>query len=334
MPRASSIARRLTSEGRTPDEIRDAAYLFTGDVAAKQTRFWLLLTLSAAIATAGIVSDSTATVIGAMVIAPLATPIQGIAVGIAYGELRPLLESATTLLMSMAVVVLLAAGLSEVLPQLKDAADNTQIAGRVSPTIVDLVAAAATGLAGSFAIARHDVGDILPGVAIAISLVPPLAVVGVTGATGDYDDALGALLLFLTNVLAIVMAGMLVFGAVHLRQGHRRDPGFRTRPVLAVVAAGAVIVVGALAVATFRTVQLTDHLDAATDIASEWAADNGERVVDARFDGTTLVLLVEGMTDGTQDEALPLLLQGAVPDGTKVVLNRIAGSRRELGAVQ
>jgi uncharacterized hydrophobic protein (TIGR00271 family) len=334
MPRASSIARRLTSEGRTPDEIRDAAYLFTGDVGAKQTRYWLLLTLSAGIATAGIVADSTATVIGAMIIAPLATPIQGIAVAIAYGELRPLLQSAATLLTSMAVVILLAAGLSELLPQLKESADNTQIAGRISPTIVDLVAAATTGLAGSFAIARRDVGDILPGVAIAISLVPPLAVVGVTGAMGDFDDAFGALLLFLTNVLAIVMAGMLVFGAVRLRQGHRRDPGFRTRPVLAVVAAGAVIVVGALGVATFRTVQLSDRLDAATDIASEWAADNGERVVDTRFDGTTLVLLVEGTTDGTQDEALTGLLQGAVPDGTEVVVNRVAGSRREIGEVQ
>jgi uncharacterized hydrophobic protein (TIGR00271 family) len=334
MARASSIARRLTSESRTPDEIRDAAYLFAGDVAAKQTRFWLLLTLSATIATAGIVADSTATVIGAMIIAPLATPIQGIAVGIAYGELRPLLLSAATVLASMAVVVVLAAGLSELLPELTDGADNTQIAGRVSPTIVDLVAAAATGLAGSFAIARRDVGDILPGVAIAISLVPPLAVVGVTGATGDFDDALGALLLFLTNVLAIVMAGMLVFGAARLQGGHSRDPRFRTRPVFAVVAAGAVIVVGALAVATFRTVQLSDRLDAATDVASDWAAGNGERVVDSRFDGTTLVVLVEGMTDGTQDEALPGLLDGAVPDGTNVVVNRIAGSRREIGAVR
>ena len=94
------------------------------------------------------------------------------------------------------------------------------------------------------------------------------------------------------------------------------------------------IVVGALAVATFRTVQLSDRLDAATDVASQWAADNGERVVSSRFDGTTLVLLVEGTTKGRQDETLPALLQGTVPDGTKVVVNRLAGSRRELGAVQ
>lgn len=57
-------------------------------------------------------------------------------------------------------------------------------------------------------------------------------------------------------------------------------------------------------------------------------------MVDSRFDGTTLVLLVEGTTDGTQDEALTDLLQGAVPDGTEVVVNRVAGSRRGIGAVQ
>jgi hypothetical protein len=57
-------------------------------------------------------------------------------------------------------------------------------------------------------------------------------------------------------------------------------------------------------------------------------------VINSRFDGTALVLLVEGMTDGAQDEALPDLLQGAVPDGTEVVVTRIAGSRREVGAVK
>jgi uncharacterized hydrophobic protein (TIGR00271 family) len=330
---ASSIVKQLTSEGCTPDEIREAAYLFAGNVGAKHTRFWLLLTLSAAIATAGIVGDSTATVIGAMIIAPLATPIQGTAVAIAYGELRPLLQSTGTLLGAMALVIVLAAGLSELLPELKDNADNSQIASRVSPTIVDLAAAAATGLAGAFAIARRDVGDILPGVAIAISLVPPLAVVGVTGATADFDGALGALLLFLTNVLAILVAGIAVFGAMSVRPGGDSDPRFHRRPILAVVATGCVIVVAALAATTLRTVELDDRLDAATEVASDWASRHDERVVDSRFDGTTLVLLVEGMTDGTQDAALPRLLVDAVPDGTEVVINRVAGSRRELGEV-
>jgi uncharacterized membrane protein len=65
---------RFTAESRTPDEIRDAVYLFTADAAAKQSRFWLLLVLATVIATAGVIGDSTATVIGAMIVAPLARP--------------------------------------------------------------------------------------------------------------------------------------------------------------------------------------------------------------------------------------------------------------------
>ena len=176
------IRGRLTGESRSPHEIREAVYLFAGDVGAKQSRFWLLLVLSTVIATAGVIADSTATVFGAMIIAPLAVPIQGAAVAIAYGELRPLLLSTAVVVGAMAVVVALAAAIAVVLPQLHPPSHNSQITGRASPTLVDLVAAAATGLAGAFAVGRRDIGDILPGVAIAISLVPPLAVVGTVAA--------------------------------------------------------------------------------------------------------------------------------------------------------
>jgi uncharacterized hydrophobic protein (TIGR00271 family) len=164
---------RLTGESRTPDESRGAVYLFTGDVAAKQSRFWLLLVLSTVIATTGVISDSTATVIGAMIIAPLAVPIQGAGVGIAYGELRPLLLSTAIVVGAMMVVIALAALIAVALPELHPPSQNSQITGRASPTLVDLVAAAATGLAGAFAVGRRDIGDILPGAAIAISLVGP-----------------------------------------------------------------------------------------------------------------------------------------------------------------
>ena len=187
----ASLATRIAGESRTPEEIREAVYLFEGDVGAKQSRFWLLLVLATGIATAGVIADSTATVIGAMIVAPLAIPIQGVAVAIAYGELRPLLLSASILASAVATVICLAALLGWVLPELHHPSDNSQITGRVSPTLVDLVAAATTGLAGSFAVARRDIGDILPGVAIAISLVPPLAVVGVTAVDGDWSGALG-----------------------------------------------------------------------------------------------------------------------------------------------
>jgi uncharacterized hydrophobic protein (TIGR00271 family) len=309
-------------------------YLFTGDVAAKQTRFWLLLVLSAAIATAGVIGDSTATVIGAVIIAPHATPIQGVGVAIAYGEGGPLLRSAAILLAAIAAVVALSAGLSLLLPQLKDLDDNSQITGRVSPTIVDLVAAATTGIAGAFAVARRDIADILPGVAIAISLVPPLAVVGITAADGDLDGALGALLLFLTNVLAIVVVAIALFSATRLEGAAHGGSGMRARPVLAVVAVGATLVTAALTLATLRTVQLANRLDAVDGIASGWASRNGERVIQSRFDGTEVVVFVEGTSDGTQDRELPALLGDAVPAGTDVVVNRVAGARREIGEVR
>jgi uncharacterized hydrophobic protein (TIGR00271 family) len=182
-----------SGEARPPEEIRDAVYLSTGHVAAKQSRFWLLLVLSAGIAAAGVIGDSTATVIGAMIVAPLAIPIQGVAVSIAYGEPRPMLASLGTLVAATGVVIAIGFLFGWILPQLTPLDENGQVTGRVSPTIVDLVAAAVTGLAGSIAIARRDIGDILPGVAIAISLVPPLAVVGVAAQAGDADGAWGAL---------------------------------------------------------------------------------------------------------------------------------------------
>jgi uncharacterized hydrophobic protein (TIGR00271 family) len=328
------IRRRLTGEIRTPDEVREAVYLFGTDAATKQSRFWLLLVLSAVIATAGVIGDSTATVIGAMIIAPLAVPIQGAAVAIAFGELRPLLLSIAIVAGSMALVVGIAALLAVVLPELHPAENNSQITGRASPTIVDLVAAATTGIAGAFAVGRRDIGDILPGVAIAISLVPPLAVVGVAGVGGEWDSALGALLLFLTNVLAIVVVGIIVFSSLRMRQGLRSDPAFRSRPVYSVVAVAAGVVVAALAVATYRTVELSNWRDAAKRIGSEWAEGNGERLLFVRFDGDTLVLIVEGMADGTDDDELTGLLRGKIPAGTPVVVNRVAGSRQEIGEVR
>jgi uncharacterized hydrophobic protein (TIGR00271 family) len=326
--------RRLTEELRTRDEIREAVFLHTGDVGAKQSRFWLLLGLSAIIATAGIIGDSTATVIGAMIVAPLGTPIQGIAAAIAGGEGRQLALSALQVLVAAIAVILLAALLAVILPELHAPSDNSQITARVSPTIVDLVAAAATGAAGAFAVARRDIGDILPGVAIAISLVPPLAVVGVTADAGDWSGAAGALLLFLTNVLAIVVVGVVIFGAVAgLRDASVGERPFRRRGAYAVVGVAGLAIVAALAVTTTRALQLSSRQSNASAVAASWARGHGERLLQTRFEGTDLVVVVEGNGTGADDRQLPGLLRSAIPAGTAVVVNRIGGVRHDAGAV-
>ncbi len=330
---ATGFSRYLGGETRTPEEIRDAVYLFTGDVGAKQSRFWLLLVISTAIATAGIISDSTATVIGAMIVAPLAIPIQGVAVAISGGEPRPLGLSTATVIGAAVVVIGLAAVLALILPELKPLADNSQITGRVSPTLVDLVAAAATGLAGAFAVARRDIADILPGVAIAISLVPPLSVVGVTAVAGDWSGALGALILFLTNVLAMIVVGVALFSGLGVLRARRADTTFHRRPVYAIIGAAGVLVVGALAASTYRTVQLEDWRSGATRVASGWARGNGERLVQTQFQGDELILVVAGSRTTATDRELPSLLRGTIPAGTPIVVSRIPGTRHDVGDV-
>lgn len=333
----TALRRSVERDLRTGPEVRDAVYLSVGDSSAKRSRFWLLLVLAGMIATAGVVGDSTATVIGAMIVAPLAIPIQGVAAGIAAGEPEPLFDSLGTLLLAMAVVIGIGALGGEVLPPLHTLADNSQVTSRVSPTLVDLAAAVATGLAGAFAIARRDIGDILPGVAIAISLVPPLAVVGVTAVHGDWDGALGALLLFATNVLAIIVVCALLFGMLGVLRDEPHpsaSAGLHRGRVLVIVSGAVLVVVLALAATTLRTVRLTSHQSAATAAPQAWAHDTGEHLLRTTYAIGTLEVTVEGERSTTDTAALQRRLQGAVPKGTTIVINRVAGQRITVGAVR
>ncbi|HMQ29055.1 MAG TPA: DUF389 domain-containing protein, partial [Acidimicrobiales bacterium] len=194
--------------------------LFEGEARGRKlSRFWLLLCLAGIIASAGVVADSTATVIGAMIVAPLMTPILGTVLAVVLLDRTNLVRS-IALIVGGAAAVIAIAWLIGVLVAPHIAADvNSQIAARVQPRLIDLVAALATGAVGAIALARSDISDTLPGVAIAISLVPPLAVVGLTLESGATEEALGALLLFCTNVAAILLSGVVVM-AVYRVAGH------------------------------------------------------------------------------------------------------------------
>ena len=95
-----------------------------------------------------------------------------------------------------------------------DVTTNTEVLSRISPTAADLAIAIAAGSAGAYALARRDVSDSLPGVAVAIALVPPLTVVGLCWQQQAWSAGNGALLLFLTNAAAIIVAGGIMFVAV------------------------------------------------------------------------------------------------------------------------
>lgn len=257
--------------------------LFEGDERARKlSAYWTLLLLAAAIASAGVVSDSTATVIGAMIVAPLMTPILGVVLAVTIGDGRNLALSVTLVVTGALAVVAVGYGFGLLAEVPVDASTSSQVAGRVSPRIVDLAAAIATGAVGAFALVRSDVSDTLPGVAIAISLVPPLAVAGLTLEAGQGDEAVGALLLFLTNVSAILVTGVLVMGLYRVRSAALVSAGRQPlgrRAAVTVIVAFVVVVAVPLAGSTARVVD--ERLTAATvhDVASTWAEEAEWEVV-------------------------------------------------------
>ena len=145
-----------------------------------------------------------------MIVAPLSTPILGVGLGIATGRGQLVGRSLGYIAIGIVLVVALGALFAQFVPNPDDVLSNSQVVGRTSPTLMDLIAAVATGLVGAIAVVRRDVGDVLPGVAIAISLVPPLAVVGVCLGSSAPALALGALILFASNVVAMIITSTIV----------------------------------------------------------------------------------------------------------------------------
>ena len=218
--------------------MRDQLFFEGPERNRRLSRFWLLLPLSAVIASAGVVSDSTATVIGAMIVAPLMTPILGIVLAVVLADGANLRRCLLLVMAGAAAVVGVGWLLGLFVPYPVVAATNSQVAARVTPRIVDLVAALATGAVGSVALARSDISDTLPGVAIAISLVPPLAVVGLTLESGAPRQSLAAFLLFTTNVAAILASGIVVMALyrVHRVSDQAAAPAFHRRGAVAIIA--------------------------------------------------------------------------------------------------
>ena len=190
---------------------RPALYRETAEAAADtDVPFWLVLLLSGAIATLGLVLDSTAVVIGAMLVAPLLGPLLGLSLALAVGDGRLFVQTAVTILLGAAGIVALAALLTWALPF---GTVTDEILSRTRPTTLDLAIAVFSGAAGAVVTASREarLSASIPGVAVAVALVPPLGVAGFGLATARWSFVEGALLLFGANLAGIVLSGMLLF---------------------------------------------------------------------------------------------------------------------------
>ncbi len=329
----------ITLGNVTADDVErmtEKLFVYDGvDSPRKRSAFWALLVLAAIIATAGVVADSTATVIGAMIVAPLMTPIIGTALAIVLADRRNMIRSGALVLAGAVAVIAIAFVMGLLVLGDVTATTNSQVAGRVSPRLIDLLAALATGIVGAFALVRSDISDTLPGVAIAISLVPPLAVVGLTLEAGEGQEARGALLLFATNVTAIIATGTVVLLLYRVREA-AQDAGIRvgqlTGRTLAAVATVLVLVAIPLAFGTADVVNQTRILSRATPVAEEWAAAKGWLVTEVTYRQGVLRILALGPPPEIEEESLRLALDAAGLGEVDARVTLVIGGSRDLPA--
>ena len=198
----------LTPSERT-EVVRHAAELSRFGI-----NFVVLMAVSSVLASLGLLQNSAAVIIGAMLVAPLMSPLMAFAVGLLQGGLYLMRTALLTILTGVLIGLAVPIGIGLVFPL---SVSSPEMLARGQPSLLDMGVALASGVAGAYAMARKDIPSALAGVAIAAALVPPLCTVGLAIAFGDFDLASGAGLLFLTNIVSISLAGAAVFAWLGIR---------------------------------------------------------------------------------------------------------------------
>lgn len=296
------IAEWLEERPKSVDD-RQALYdkiLYEGPQTGKRIgRFFVLMGFASVIASMGVITDSTAVVIGAMLIAPLMTPLMAIAISLVMGWPRRLVRAASVAAGGIVFAIVIGVLLGLVAPGVIDAATNGQIIARSSPTGLDVITAVAAGAAGAYGLSRPDVSDSLPGVAIAISLVPPLSVVGISYSQGEWSAGNGALLLFMINMLAILVMGGLTFIVTGVTPVRRvAENQHRVRSYLAGVGALAALVFGALLLTGTQTATNLFEQSSVETAVNQWLDDHPQHsLVRVDLEGDTVTAVIVGPSE-------------------------------------
>jgi uncharacterized hydrophobic protein (TIGR00271 family) len=182
--------------------------------------FLALMVLSTTMAAIGLIQNSAAVVIGAMLVAPLMTPLLGMGLALVQGNRVLARLSFRSILSGLGVALLVGLVVGINTPALEE--PTREMLARGGPGLLDLAVAFAAGLAAAYASSRPGLIAALPGVAIAAALVPPIATSGLALSLGDFPLAIGALLLFVINMVIIILASMVslwLVGIRNLKQG-------------------------------------------------------------------------------------------------------------------
>jgi uncharacterized hydrophobic protein (TIGR00271 family) len=211
--------------------------------------FVTLMVLSTTMAAIGLIQNSAAVVIGAMLVAPLMTPLLGLGLALVQGNTVLVRISLRSVMLGLCVSLLGGFLVGFFTPSLVE--PTREMLARGGPGLLDLFVAFAAGLAAAYASSRPGLIAALPGVAIAAALVPPIATSGLALSLGDFPLAIGALLLFGINMVTIVLASMISLWMVGIRNLKKASSW--------IVAAGSVVIVAVVALGVFLTFQPKEY---------------------------------------------------------------------------
>lgn len=233
-------------------------------------KFTTLTVLSAAIAAFGLLANSGAVVIGAMLVAPLMTPITAVAGATVTAHNNRLVRALLIIVLGTALAVAVGYVTSLVAGTHVISRDDLpeEVLSRTFPGLLDLGIAITAGAAAGYIAPRRSVTSALPGVGIAVALVPPLAAVGITAEVGLGSDAQNAFLLYLTNLAAIVFAASFMLLLAGFRPDDHPARGLRRRLAVTVIAVVAVAV--PLSLHTAETLQDADLRQSTSQAVEAW----------------------------------------------------------------
>jgi uncharacterized hydrophobic protein (TIGR00271 family) len=272
-----------------------------------------MLLLSAGIAALGLSQNSAATVIGSMIIAPLGQPIVALGAALVMVWTRESLRLLTIIGIGALAVIVVGYLIGLLLPV---ATPNGQILARTTPDLRDLGVALLAGAAGAYAYTRDELSGVLPGVAIAVALVPPLAAAGLMLEEGRWVLAQGALSLFATNLVGITLAA----GFVMLATGFAPTPRLKNRRpgVIVSVALILVSVVGVSLPLVRQYVRIVDSATVVGDIhtaVKDVVGDGGPIVEDVDVIGDDVTVTVSDTSNldiGSVEQAVRSVMGSAV----------------------
>ena len=244
----------------------------------KGANLWILI-FATFMASLGLNVNSTAVIIGAMLISPLMGPVMGVGLSVGLNDFELMKRSLKSFLITTAFCVT-ASTLFFLFTPIAEA--QSELLARTSPTIFDVFIALFGGLAGVVALSTREKGSVIPGVAIATALMPPLCTAGYGLATGNLIYFLGAFYLYFINSVFISLATFLGVRVMHFQRKEftdkRRELKVRKYIVFIII-----LTMTPAAYLTINIIQSTFYLSAANRFVSEQLSFPGTQMLDKKI---------------------------------------------------